>query len=274
VAAVAEARQPAAVTQQGPRISPVKAFVRRTASPQLRLRVHWWLVDTPGVSELWCAANPTMRIARVSSATRLVMDGFPRSGNSYARAAFLHSNGTGIQISTHGHSHRFVQLGVKRKIPVIVLIREPRAALASAMQYQPEVAPELVVRAYLRYYRHVLPLVDDVLVAPFEQVTRDFGGVIRACNARFGSEFVPFEATEQAQAAVAAHIDQGTRNAVEPERFDAVVPRPTGARKDSAIVLGRLDSTDTALAAMLAEAEDLRHAVLHRAGLHCAGLDG
>jgi hypothetical protein len=46
------------------------------------------------------------------------------------------------------------------------------------------------------------------VVAPFEEVTSDFGKSIRRLNAKFGTHFVPFEHTEAAQAAIFQHLQE------------------------------------------------------------------
>jgi hypothetical protein len=49
---------------------------------------------------------------------------------------------------------------------------------------------------YARYYERVLPYKPYLVVADFDEVTQDFGAVVRRLNARFGTTFVPFEPTE------------------------------------------------------------------------------
>ena len=46
------------------------------------------------------------------------------------------------------------------------------------------------------------------MVATFESVTSDFGGVVRAVNERFGTEFAVFEHTDENVARCFARIDE------------------------------------------------------------------
>ena len=222
---------PTYLSPAGVHVPLVKKLARKV-SPRLRTHAHWLIYDTPKVSEFFSARDAVMRIAHVSPETVLVLDGFPRSGNSYARAAFLYANGIHHKISTHGHSHRFPVRGAQEGIPVIVLIREPEAAIASMLQFEPTMDARLLANAYTRYYRGILPVIDSVVVAPFEEVTSDFGSVLARCNEKFGSAFTLYERTPEAERDVHAHIDAGTRNAVADERFDAVVPRPGFRTRD------------------------------------------
>jgi hypothetical protein len=216
-------------------VGPIKRLGRKLP-PRLRARMHSWIYDTPVVSELFSSRDSVMRIAHVTPQTALVMDGFPRSGNSYARSAFLLANRNDVNISTHGHSHRFVQRGVSLGLPVIVLIREPRAAIASLLQYEPSASVSRLAAAYVRYYRHVIPLLDSVVIGQFDEVTTDFGAVLRRCNDRFGSTLAIYQKSPEAEAAVHAHIDASTRIAVPLDRFDSVVPR-AGFRNSDATSL-------------------------------------
>jgi hypothetical protein len=52
---------------------------------------------------------------------------------------------------------------------------------------------------YVRFYRALEPYASGLLTATFPQVTGDLGGVIRRLNARFGTNFDAYEATEEHQ---------------------------------------------------------------------------
>ncbi|HWD53440.1 MAG TPA: hypothetical protein VG412_13650 [Acidimicrobiales bacterium] len=185
--------------------------------------------------------DPSMQMTRVKRGTRLVIDGYPRSGNSYARAAFLHANGEHTLISTHRHSPRSVEAGLRRGIPAVVLLRPPRAAIASALQYEPSLRPNQAVDLYRWFYEGILPIADQVLIAPFDQVTSNFGGVILQCNHRFGTDFIPYEPTPEADAAVAQMIDAMATRMFRPEDIAHVVARPSMSRHSVDEVLRDLD---------------------------------
>ena len=222
---------------------PLRRVVRRTLNPTVRYRVRQRIMETPVLAEAFMRVNPGTAISRITPQTRLVLDGFPRSGNSFARAAFQVANGDSVAIATHAHTPRVIRLGVRRNLPVIVLIRDPARAIASILQFaEPDFTPT-AIDAYARYYRAVLPLVDRVVVAPFETVIADFGAVIRDCNARFGTDFAALEPTTENEAVALARVDEEARRVAGPEHFDAVVPRPVATRTDPADLLARLDAS-------------------------------
>jgi len=237
----------------------IRPAVRRLVPVDLRARVHFRLVGTPGVSALFTRFDPAMRMTRVTRGTRLVIDGYPRSGNTYARAAFLYANGLDFPLSTHRHSAQSVKEGLRRGIPVIVLVRDPRAALASGLQYEPGSTPRMAMNVYRSFYEGVLPRADEVVIATFAEVTSDFGQVVRRCNARFGTDFVPYERTEEAEAEVVRMIDEGAKLAFNPEVLDRVTGRPSSTRRSADEVLSELTPAEQA---MLAELGRLYDAVI------------
>jgi hypothetical protein len=218
----------------------LRPMVRAVVPVNIRARVHWALIRHRWLSEVFANLDPSMEMSRVSDRTRLVIDGYPRSGNSYARAAFLQANGDTL-ISTHRHSPRSVEAGLRRGIPVIVLLRPPRAAIASALQYEPSFRPGQAIDLYRWFYEGILPVADDVLIEPFAEVTADFGQVIRRCNLRFGTDFVAYQRTPKAETAVAEMIDLMATRMFRPEDMAHVVARPSLSRRASDDIIGILD---------------------------------
>ncbi len=241
--------------------SRVREALRRAVPDTLREDVRFWLLDTPRVSEVYTALDPRLRGRRVSSETELVIDGFARSGNSYAMIAFVHANGPDHRVTSHLHTARVFERAAALGLPAIALIREPADVLGSTLQFSGHRTAESVLALYLDLYRRVERVLDHVVLSDFPGTTGDFGAVIRRCNERFGTSFVPYERTEEHDAEVFAMIDQATRT-TNPDRFEETVGRPSGARRRSEDFLAGLTPHEQRL---LAEARDL-HARLVAAG--------
>jgi hypothetical protein len=225
----------------------------------VRSRIHFSLVGHRGIAALFTALDPNMRVTRVTADTKLVIDGFPRSGNSYSAAAFRHANGEHVQVASHRHSPTSVLAGLRRGIPVIVLIRRPRPAIASALQYEPDQPTEWGIELYRRFYEGILPMADQVLIATFVEVASDFGQVIRRCNVRFNSAFVPYERTEESEQAVAEIIDQAALTQFRQSDLPRVSGRPSSSRMTADEFLRRQDRE---LSAQFDELDKLYDAVL------------
>jgi hypothetical protein len=144
--------------------------------------------------------------------TELVIEGFPRSGNTFAVTAFGHAQARPVRVARHEHAAAQVIAAVRAGVPALVLIRDPEEAVLSLLVQHPALGLRQALRAYLRFYRPLLRHRDRFVLATFEEVTGDFGGVIRRVNERFGTGFGVFEHTEEnVRACLAAIEDQGRR---------------------------------------------------------------
>ena len=167
----------------------------------------------------------------VDPATRLVIEGFPRTGTSFAYAAFLMAQPEPVRVAAHVHAPAQVIEGVRGGIPVLVIARDPRETVLSFVVRNPHIALDRATRAYLRFYEPLLPLREGFVVGSFPDVTADFGAVIRRVNQRFGTEFGIFEHTPENVSAVFAQIDKDYRRRLpEGERLEREVARPSRVR--------------------------------------------
>lgn len=125
----------------------------------------------------------------VSPETELVIEGFPRSGNSYAVNAFAWAQGREVRIANHIHAPCQALMGLRLGKPVCLLIRDPRDAIPAFVAKMPHLSARDIARGYLIYYRALVPLKDQIVVATFDQVTADFGAVISRINEKFDKTF-------------------------------------------------------------------------------------
>jgi len=126
----------------------------------------------------------------------IVIEGFPRSANSFCVMAFQMAQKHPIRIANHCHTASQFILASKWNIPALLLIREPRAVTLSNLLYFPGSSANEVLRRYIRFHRSLLKLRSTIMVADFSDVTADFGKVMVALNRRFGTDFIPFNHTE------------------------------------------------------------------------------
>lgn len=143
----------------------------------------------------------------VSSDTDIIIEGYPRSANSFSVKAFMFANGDDYKIATHQHAAPQVVLGVKLGIPTIVLIRDPKDAVLSyaalraktygLKKFQSEYKLKWLLEDYVAFYEHLLPLKDEFVTAKFESVLKDYGIVIDNVNHKYGTTFKRFEHSEE-----------------------------------------------------------------------------
>jgi hypothetical protein len=202
-------------------------------------------------------ARDNRGLMRITKATRLVVEGFPRSGNTFAVNAFRSAQGNPwIRMSHHIHAPVQVGVAVETGVPVVVLVRRPADAVLSYLLYLPYVTAERACRDWLSYYRRVEPYVDRVVLATFDEVITDMGAVIEAINRRFGTRYVPFEHTEANVAAAHDRGEQYQRQITPAEILDLRSPRPNAAR-DAHKAARRAEFERPAVRSLLAEAEAL-----------------
>ncbi len=148
--------------------------------------------------------GPTLAAARwrghgepMGRATDVVIEGYPRSGNRFAIAAFVLAQHAPVRVAHHLHAPGHVIAAVRAGVPVLVLTRDPDDAIVDFALIRPDLTVGQAARGYARFYQPLLPYRGRFVVARFEDVTSDFGKVVRAVNERFGTNFAEFLHTEE-----------------------------------------------------------------------------
>jgi hypothetical protein len=145
----------------------------------------------------------------VNDGTDICIEGFPRSANSFAVAAFRHAQDEPVGIAHHNHVPAPVLTAVQKGLPTVVLIRGPVEAVISNRGLQLQIGTvedkampmhvsfEAQLNAWQSFYETIWPHHEQVVIAPFEVVIDDFGLIIDRVNARFGTNFDHFEHTSE-----------------------------------------------------------------------------
>lgn len=128
----------------------------------------------------------------VGRRTDIVIEGYPRSANTFAVTAFLHAQPGPVSVAHHLHSEAHVLEGVRRRLPVLVLVRRPGDAVRSLCVMYPALDPAGELERRIRFHTAVERVRDHVVIGDFAVVTQDFGRVIARVNARFATDFARF----------------------------------------------------------------------------------
>lgn len=132
----------------------------------------------------------------VSQDTQLVIEGFPRCGNTFAVVAFQQAQKCKPNLAHHLYVPARVIRAARWRIPALVLIRNPVDAVTSLMIRHPRITGRQALFYYASFYEAVEGYRDAYVLGRFEEVTEDYGKVIERINERFGTGFAPFESTE------------------------------------------------------------------------------
>lgn len=138
----------------------------------------------------------------VGPETELVIEGFPRSANGTTVHGFLERQPRPVAVAHHKHHAAQLLRAAAWGLPAVVLIRDPVDAAVSNLALMEEAYLREgawvygvgltfgdVLHGYMTFYRAVEPVLDHLVIAPFEEVTRDLGGTIERVNAAFGTAF-------------------------------------------------------------------------------------
>lgn len=216
--------------------------------------------------------RPSKRKTLARRDTPVVIDGFPRSGNTFSVAAFWVANGVDVPVGRHLHGAPHILRAVRLNIPTLVLIREPAQAVASYLVRRPALTPDDALVEYLDFYRTVWPVRDRFVVGVFETVVDDFGAVVRAVNRRFDTAFVAYDPTPENRARAFDLVEEMNRLECRGAVVETHVGRPSTQRTTAKKrVLAAMDTPRTRR--LLGEAEEL-YTRLATLGHGATGRDG
>ncbi|MGH3138129.1 MAG: hypothetical protein ACRDQE_00190 [Gaiellales bacterium] len=190
--------------------------------------------------------------------TDIVIEGFPRSANTFAVTAFELAQERPVTVAHHLHVAAHVVRAVQADVPVIVLVRAPEDAIASVVARKPSLDPAAAAAAYLRFYEGVAGVLDACVVAEFRQVVDDFGGVIESTNRAYGTTFTPFEHTDENVRRCFDRIEAQNRDRSAGGRLvESSVARPSDERaRQAEAARGRVESLPADVRSRLARVYD------------------
>lgn len=117
----------------------------------------------------------------------IMMDGYPRSANTYLLRMFQATQGDRLVIRSHNHAPPYLIEAVRAAKPVCLTLRDPRECVLSWV-----VISGRSVRAglvyYVNFHRMLLPYLPSMVVSPFEVTSNDCKQVFSCLAARFGCD--------------------------------------------------------------------------------------
>jgi hypothetical protein len=128
--------------------------------------------------------------------TEFVVEGFTRSGTTFAVVAFQLAQARPVRVARHLHAPAHVIAASRAGVPTLVCVRAPEPTVLSHVIREPHVTLGQSLRSLARFYQRIYPYRSHFVIATFEQLTSDFGAVIAAVNDRFATDFSLFEHSE------------------------------------------------------------------------------
>lgn len=175
--------------------------------PGLRHDIRSYAATRPWLFYPLCMLEKRNRGLIVRKSTQFVIEGYPRSANTFAVLAFQRGEPRPIRLGHHLHVPVQIMRAVGWKIPTLVLIRQPVDAVLSLLVRYPELSPRKCLRDYIVFYESITHLRDGFVIGEFDDVINRHGTVIEAVNRKFGTDFTPFVGTPENIAGVFSDIN-------------------------------------------------------------------
>ena len=96
--------------------------------------------------------------------TQIVIEGFPRSGNTFAVVAFQHAQRESVRIAHHLHMPAQVMRAAQWDIPTLLLARKPTDAALSWVIREPGVPIRQALKHYVSFYEKAAEYRDALVV--------------------------------------------------------------------------------------------------------------
>ena len=198
--------------------------------------------------------------------TDLVLEGYPRSGNTFAWYAFMMAQTYPLNVVHHLHKPVRVIEAVKNEIPTLILIRKPKDCVLSYCIYEPRLSIRMGLVHWIRFYKSIKQFNYGYVLATFDEIVTDFGHVIETVNNHFGTKFELFDHTNENVSQVYEQMEFRAKNKA--SQFDHLhlmedrISKPSERRnqkkKDLEINLNR----DKKLLSLLREAQNLYYSMV------------
>jgi hypothetical protein len=163
--------------------------------------------------------------------TQLVIEGFPRSANTFSVYAFKQAQHEDYRIAHHLHYPAQVLCAAQWRIPTLVLIRSPKDAVTSLLMRDPQPV-EQALKHYVSFYSIVAQYPEAYVLGRFEEVTTSYGAVIERINDTFGTQFSIFDHTEENVKTVYSCIEEMHRLRNAGRVSETRIARPSTAKEE------------------------------------------
>lgn len=197
----------------------------------------------------------------VNCDTEIIIEGYPRSANTFAVAAFEYSQRRKACIARHTHAPAQIFQGVKHSIPVILLIRNPKDAVVSLVIRDQTMTLRKALISYLWYHQAILAYVDKCVVAEFSKVVTNYSQILEQVNKKYGKNYTLFEHDNIAEKSIFELVENMERADSGGTLRESHVARPSASRREIKRVLSSELSTSSNMS-LLEQCDSLYRKIL------------
>jgi len=195
-----------------------------------------------------------------------VIEGYPRSANTFAIVALQQAESHPVKIAHHLHAPAQIIWATRKCIPSLVLIRKPVDAVISLCIRQPYVSFRQALRNYIRFYTRIFPYRDKYVVTTFDEVISNYDEIIRKVNARFGTFFAIFEPTEENMRKCYEFIDKMDLRDTKFEKVTATTVARPSQEREKMKDLFKKELKENSLRDLIIQAEAIYYKMVQKTG--------
>ncbi len=151
----------------------------------LQTRLYWLLKSSASFTELFFYfKKKKSKKEKITNKTELLIDGPTRSGNHFAVHYVKRFND--ITLARHYHSPGAIRLAFKKKVPTLLLVRDPVEQIASAYVYLEKNVPlKRIIKSYQIFYERCLLAKNWYVVACFDEIINNPDNIIKKINNKY-----------------------------------------------------------------------------------------
>ena len=201
-------------------------------------------------------------INSVQRDTDLVVEGFPRSANTYALAKIRIANPL-LKIAHHIHGVGQLKLALLYGIPCVVLVRKPIDAVASLVIREPGATTKYSLNNYIHFYKYVLKNREHFIIAEFQEVINDFDGLVGRTSKRYNGlrlTEVNYTKIDVKNTVEKMDKDDTSKSGIDPKK----VALPSAEREREKIVV--CEHLRVECGVLIGEADEIYHKLIKKSG--------
>lgn len=174
---------------------------------------------------------PSVRRKMTFRSTDLVIEGFPRSANSYFLNIFSHWN-PGLMVAHHLHTPYQIIRAAKFGLPCLCLIRRPQDALASLLIVDRNLSLDVAIWSYINFYTKIRKYRSSFILTDYESAISDPAEQIALLNKKFGTGFAHGTITSKLESEILERLTIHNRSVDQPELLAPVPSKEKNQLKE------------------------------------------
>jgi len=198
----------------------------------LRRSINTFIRTKPSLFFPIMRIRPKFRALLVSADTEIVIEGYPRSANTFAVAAFEYSQDRKARIARHTHAPAQIMEGARFSIPIILLVRNPQDAVVSLAIRDETMTVTKALIAYIWYHEAILDYIDNCVVADFSKIVNDYSRILNEVNMKFNKNYALFEHDKTAEDSIFRLVEAMEMAESGGAVRESHVARPSEARRE------------------------------------------